>query len=469
MPRKTIQELQSDIARLLQIGSGAIATDEGLSTRRAALAFWVRKVAGLAPLLSQLDKTRATEARLAALELLQLSTLLSIAGASLLSTNSDDTPLAPLPLTTQLQSTVTIEQATKAQESIQRANALSTSLEEKCPELLDLRMLSPWLRTALNPERGEDYWEALAKTFAGLDYFFHRDLDLGGDQRDALRLRIIALIQQKDSEALIREAYQNGSEPVQSAAFIAMTQLAPAEMEDKVLAALEEPYIGRRLAALYSLRYIPTERACNTLLTYLLLEPPGPDFHQNLQHTKQSQIAAYSLVNSCYPKVAERLIQFLLQNKDELDFNQFRRLFQNPLSEEISQSLFTVWRRYTNYYRRYHFALILVRHGTPAVIEQLFRDMPSQSHSPNELLRELAPRLPNSGELFLNALFALLDRFSVSDRDLLYRELLEINANMAVRERLMQRARTQELTQREKNILQTTFEEIRRRQKDQSR
>ena len=465
MPRKTIQELQEDVARLIQIGSGAIATDEGLHTRRAALALLTPKMPGLLPLLSQLDKARAAEARQATIELLQLSAVLSIVRASLSSTNTNRAPLEPLPVTTKLQSATTISQATNTQDSLQRANVLASSLEEGAPELLDLRLFSTWLQAALHPERGEDYWEALSKTFAGLAYFLQRDLDLRGDQRDALRLRLIALIQGKASEALIQEAYQSGSEPVQNAAFIAMTQLAPEEMEDKVLAVLKEPYAGRVTLALYSLRYIPTERACNTLLPYLLLEPPGPDFHQNLQHTKQSQTAAYSLVNSRYPKVAERLIQFLLQNKDELDFNQFRGLFQRPLSEEISQSIFTVWRRYSNYYRRYHFALVLVRNGTPAVIEQLFRDMPSQSHSPNELLRELSPRLPNSGETFLNALFALLDRFSVSDRDLLYRELLELNANMAVRERLMHRAKTQELGQREKNILQTTFEEIRRRQK----
>jgi hypothetical protein len=465
MPRKTIQELQEDVARLIQIGSGAIATDEGLHTRRAALALLTPKVPGLIPLLSQLDKTRSAEARQATPELLQLSVMLSMVRASLLSTKANPALLAPLPVTTKLHSATTISEATATQESLQRANVLSTSVVAGASELLDLRMFSTWLQIALHPERGEDYWEALLKTFTRLDYFFQRDLNLQGDQADALRLRLITLIQGKTSEALLQEAYQNGSEPVQDGAFIAMTQLAPDEMEDKVLAVLQEPYASRVTLALYCLRYIPTERACDTLLPYLLLEPPGPDFDQNRQHTKQSQMAVYSLVNSRYPKVAERLLHFLLQNKDELDFNQLRSLFQRPLSQEISQSLLTVWRRYSNYYRRYHFALVLVRNGTPAVIEQLFKDMPSQSHSPNELLRELSPRLPNSGETFLNALFALLDRFSVSDRDLLYRELLTLNANMAVRERLMHRAKTQEMGQREKNILLSTFEEIRRRQK----
>jgi hypothetical protein len=466
MPKKIIQDLQEDVARLIQIGSGAIATDEGLHTRRAALALLTPKVPGLIPLLSQLDKTRSAETRQATTELLQLSVMLSMVRASLLSTKANPALLAPLPVTTRLHSATTISEAMATQESIQRANVLSTSVAAGASELLDLRMFSTWLQTALHPERGEDYWEVLLKTFTKLDYFFQRDLNLQGDQADALRLRLITIIQGKTSEVLLQEAYQNGSEPVQDGAFIAMTQLAPEEMEDKVLAMLQEPYASRVTLALHCLRYLPTERACDTLLPYLLLEPPGPDFHQNIQHTKQSQMAVYSLVNSCYPKVAERLLHFLLQNKDELDFNQFRSLFQRPLSQEISQSLFTVWRRYSNYYRRYHFALALVRNGTPAVIEQLFKDMPSQSHSPNEMLRELSPRLPNSGETFLNALFALLERFSASDRDLLYRALLDLNANMAVRERLIQRARTQELGQREKNILQATFEEIRRRQKN---
>jgi hypothetical protein len=486
MPRKIVQELQNDVDRLIQIGSGAISTDDGLKTRRAALALLVPKIPNFAPLLSQLEKAISAEPRQASIELLQLSAQLSVVRASLLSTNTDQEELSTLPVTTQLKSNTSIAQAITAKESIEHCNVFSLNLTEKRSDLIDLRMLSIWLQSALHPDKGEDYWEALAENFVGLDYFFRRDLHIEGDQKDALRLRLIANLTGKESEPLLQEAYQKGSALVQDAAFMAMTQIAPLEMEEKVLAALEEPSHHRQVLALRCLRYIPTERACNTLLPYLVpmsdeekqerlsqalkqSRPPLESYVALRQLEDLERVAGSSLIRSCYPKLGERIVQFLLQNKEEINFHQFARLFQSPLSEELSQSIFTIWRRYSNYYKRYPFALVLVRFGTPSVIEKLFRDMPGASHSPNELLRELAPRLPNSGETFLNALFILVERFSASDRDLVYKELLGLNANVAVREKLMQRARSQDLGQREKNILQYTFEEIRKRQKNQTK
>jgi HEAT repeat protein len=273
MPRETLRLLEQDLKRMLMAGSSLAASDGELRRRQQALSSLSSKVPILGKVAEQVGKVLDARPKQAAIELLNLFSVVMQLRATQTNTNAPAEKLRDAPKVEPLETPIAPAQLDLIWKAFQgqgknRASVIEEAIEQK--HIRDLRLLRPWIDLLDDSDWGdqvvEDVLPVLGKAAIAPLY---QAFSLPGKAGDSRRLQGLVKLEGKAVEHLVITAIEKGSVELRETAIEALSALNPQELLARAPTLLKDRADNVRRAIIIEIAKHPSDETLALLISAL--------------------------------------------------------------------------------------------------------------------------------------------------------------------------------------------------------